>query len=217
MDRISFKEISNMDSLLQRNDYFSEQFLQNPLMQLIVSEHMNDRLKRHRLLDVIQTFSDYFQKVVMLRSVLCENQRFISIAQAHLSKEFELNMQLMQDRQHRPRVWDPILESGSTWFAWKMLALDNEEKILLVHLVLETSTSIFFQAAHRVMQAYSETEYFTVHAIANDEQDHIGVELLGNLSTDRYQDMIELQQQGWRILNMVCERMADIILGVDTL
>lgn len=215
MENTSFKEITNIDSLLQRNDYFSEQFLQNPLMQLIVSDHMNDRLKRHRLLDAIQTFSDYFQKVVMLRSAFCDNPLFFTVSQAHLSEEFEHNMQLMRDRQHRPRIWDPILESGSTWFAWKMLTLDNDEKTVLVHLVLETSGSIFFQAAHRVMQAFGETDYFAVHAVADDEHQHMGVTLLRDISNERFQSMIDLQQQGWRILNMVCERMANIVLEID--
>jgi len=114
----------------------------------------------------------------MLRSVFCENSRFLATAQKHLDEEFGHNLSLNTDRNHRPPVWDAILEATASWFTWKMFTLDQEEKTVLIHLVLETSANIFLQEAHKVMRQYGETNYFKLHAEADEKHEKMGRELL---------------------------------------
>ncbi len=129
--------------LLEKNKEFVKNYEQNALMVLVKSQQMSDPRKRSMLLDCIQVFSNYFQKTVMLRRVLTENKLFLHIAQTHLMEEFGHDISLMKDRNNNPPKWDPILESCSCWFSWKMFTLDNAEKTLLVHLVLEASAHLF--------------------------------------------------------------------------
>ncbi|WP_248800351.1 iron-containing redox enzyme family protein [Pseudomonas sp. MWU13-2105] len=169
---------------------------------------MDDKENRERLLDAVQVFSDYFQKTIMLRSVFCENRHFLSVVQAHLNEEFGHNFKLMKDRKYRVPVWHPILEATAAWFAWKMFTLDNEEKTVLIHLVLEASANIFFSAAHEVMRRYGETDYFEVHAQVDAQHEQMGIDLLDNLSAKKYVNLMTVQQQGWEMLNAACDQIA---------
>lgn len=202
----------NLKMLLEKNKEFVKSYEKNELMVLIKSHQMTDPSKRVMLLDCIQVFSNYFQKTVMLRSVLTENKLFLDIAQIHLVEEFGHDISLMNDRQHSPPKWDAILESCSCWFSWKMFTLDNAEKTLLVHLVLEASANLFFKEAHRVMEQFGETDYFKVHSEIDEHHETMGLDLLEGLREIDYQHLMVIQQQGWDVLNAVCHRIAELTI-----
>ena len=116
----------------------------------------------------------------------------------------------MNDRKDRPPKWDPILEACSCWFSWKMLTLDNSEKTVLVHLVLEASAHLFFIEAHKIMAKYTETDYFKIHAEVDEDHENMGINLLEGLREIDYKNLVEIQQQGWDVLNSVCDRIAEL-------
>lgn len=201
----------NIDALFRRNNEFAEHYrINNLLMQLIKSYEMSKKDIRERLLDCIQVFSDYFQKAVMLRYIFCDNTRFLATTIEHLQEEFSHNLSLNIDRNYRAPAWDPILEATAAWFSWKMFTFDQEEKIVLIHLVLETSASIFFHEAHKVMHAYGETSYFKIHSEVDEKHEQMGRDLLTNLSNEKYQRLLEVQAQGWDMLNTICNRIAKL-------
>lgn len=200
-----------LDQVLKENREFCQNFkTSSKLMQLIQSNAMSEKQHRARLLDCIQVFSDYFQKTVMLRSVFCENAQYYPVVQEHLVEEFGHNTDLAKDRHYRNPVWDPILEATSAWFAWNMLAMDNDEKTVVVHLVLESSANVFFAAADKVMQSFGETKYFHIHADLDEGHEQMGIDLIRDLTPARYLRLIEVQRQAWDILNAACNRMAEL-------
>lgn len=199
---------TTLDNLLKKNKIFVSEYTNNKLMKLIKSEAMKEKKMRERLLDCIQVFSDYFQKVVMLRYVFCNNSKFLKVVQLHLAEEYGHNISLKQDRKDRPSIWDPILESTSCWFAWKIFTLDEEEKTVLVHLVLEASAQLFFTQAHQVMEKYQETEYFKIHFDLDKEHEQMGLNLLKELSKEKYHQLQTILGQGWSILNTACNQIA---------
>lgn len=200
--------LSPFDALLERNASYIENYRNSHLMQLINSELMTSKANRDNLLDKVQVFSDYFQKVIMLRSVFCEDLRYLIVANEHLREEFGHNLSLAIDRKHRATVWDPVLDAGSSWFCWKILTLDNDERTVLIHLVLEASANIFFHAAHQVMSKFSETNYFEIHSNTDAKHEDMGKELLKNATNDRLERLLLIQKQGWDILNIVCDQIA---------
>lgn len=200
---------ASLQQLLDINQRYCDDYRNNSqLMRLIKSESMTDKSQRAKLLDCIQVFSNYFQKTVMLRSVFCENRRYLPVVDDHLKDEFGHNTDLSRDRQHRDPVWDPILEATSAWFAWNMLVMDNDEKVISVHLVLESSANIFFTEANQVMKAYGETDYFAIHSEVDSDHEQMGINLLQSLPACRYQRLMEVQAQCWDMLNTACNRMA---------
>lgn len=212
MDSDHNKHLSiNIELLFSKNNLLDNQFKGNSLIQFIQSEEVNNKLYRERLLDCIQVFSDYFQKVIMLRYVFCNNPKFLPLSTEHLQEEFGHNSSLLKDRNNRPPIWDPILDATASWFAWKMFTLDNEEKIVLVHLVLETSANTFFQLADKAMTKYGETTYFKTHAQADEQHGKMGQNLINNLSQERLERLLLIQQQGWDVLNTTCDRITSLI------
>ncbi len=203
----------NLDYLLAKNKEFTTRFAKNSLMTLIQSTQIEDAKTRMQLLDCIQVFSNYFQKTVMLRSVLNDNHSFEKITHQHLAEEFGHDISLMHDRKERPPKWDPILDACSCWFSWKMFTLDSAEKTVLVHLVLEASAHLFFIEAHKVMAQYSETDYFKIHATVDENHENMGLDLLEGLRETDYQHLVEIQQQGWDVLNSVCSRIAELSIS----
>lgn len=179
-------------------------------MALIVSDAMKDKDNRERLLDSIQVLSNYFQKFVMLRHVFCEDKHFHAVSQDHLVEEFGHNLSLQKDRNDRPVVWDPILEGTASWFAWKMMSLDNDEKTVLVHFVLESSANVFFPKANQMMSKYSETNYFQIHSEADEHHEKMGVELLNNVTPQKLERLLLVQKQGWDVMNTICSRIAEL-------
>lgn len=201
-------EYTNLEAILKKNILFSKDYQNNALMLLIKSSQMANKKTRDKLLDCIQVFSDFFQKTVMLRYIFCDNKRFLPTTIEHLCEEFAHNFSLSKDRNNKPAPWDPILEATAAWFSWKMFTLDQEEKTVLLHLVLEASANIFFQEAHKVMTAYAETDYFKVHSECDAKHEKMGIKLLENLTNEKYQRLLEVQFKGWDMLNVVCNRIA---------
>ena len=69
----------NLNVLLENNKVLIKEYESNLLIQLLKSNLIQEKQVRERLLDCIQVFSDYFQKVVMLRYIFRDNSRFSSV------------------------------------------------------------------------------------------------------------------------------------------
>lgn len=199
----------SFEALLASNEQFVSTYKSTSLMKLITSEDMAKKECRARMLSLIQTLSNYFQKMVLLRSALSDDLRFSAAALDHLKDEFCHHEQLSAERDHEPPTWDPVLEATCSWFTWKMLTSSDEEKVVLVHLILEASGSVFFQAAHEVLQQYG-IRFFEIHSEADEEHEKMGRDLLLDLSPKHYQRLLEIQDQGWQMMITACDRIADL-------
>lgn len=211
--KIAEQQTLSLETLLNKNTMLANEYRQrSQLMTLIRSDYMHQKQYREKLLDAIQVFSNYFQKVVALRNTFCEEPEFLKITEEHLQEEFGHHLVLLKDRAFKPPVWDAILEATSSWFSWKMLMSDNEDKVVLVHLVLETSANIFFQEAQPIMEIYKETSYFETHAEIDASHEDMGKELLDGLSEKKYLRLFEIQRQGWDMMNAASNRMAELAM-----
>lgn len=213
MQLVVAEESLVLKKILEKNKVFISDYKKSKLLSLINSKHMGNKDAREKLLDCIQVFSNHFQKVVMLRQIFCEDKNYLAVSTQHLMEEFGHNLLLEKDRNSRPLLWDPILEASASWFTWKMMTLDNDEKTLLIHLVLESSACVFFQIAHQIMTQYSETNYFATHAEADEEHERMATDILSNIPPSKIERLLLVQEQGWGMLNTVCDRIAGIVSG----
>ncbi|MEH2079522.1 MAG: hypothetical protein V7K89_05765 [Nostoc sp.] len=198
--------------LLQRNKQFSEDHKQNPMFALVTSGRLADKRLRNRFFDCVQVWSNFFQKILFARSAFTEEREFALLFNKHLDEEYGHNNNLAAERGDALKVvWDPILEATSNWFAWKMLTLDSTEKTVLVHLVLEVGSSVFSKVANLNISSFEQTKYFAVHDEADDEHQVMGLELLTNLEQRSYDRLIQIQQEGWDMLNVMCARIAELV------
>jgi len=202
-----------LDRLLALNARLMAEYVRNPLFAFIEGEHVDDRAKRARLLDAIQVWSNFYQKMVLLRCGLADNPEFVPLAEDHLAEEFQHNKRLAGDRgAELARLWDPVLEAGSAWFTWKMLTLDDAAKTALIHLVLEGGSKVFHTRAHPVMARFGETEHFGIHDEADEDHFTMGLKAVEGLTEHQYTHLQVVVTEGWDMLNLICARMADLAL-----
>jgi hypothetical protein len=197
--------------ILKKQDFYIKKFKQSDLVKLVKSNVMQSKKKRFMLLDALQPFSDFFQKTVMLRYVFTENLFFLSDSEQHLCEEFGHNISLAKDRKNKEIIFDPILESAAAWFAWETFTLDNLEKMILVHWILEASAHVFFQAAHAATKNYDETDYFKTHAVLDEEHQNIPLFFFENLREHEFQSIMKILDRGWAILMVATNQVAAIV------
>lgn len=198
--------------LLKKNRVYVKAFKKSSFIKLFASKAIDKKQVRQQMMDALQVLSDYFQKMVMLRHVLCDDAKFLPVTLDHLQEEFGHNLSLSEERCHRPVTWDPVLDAAAAWFSWKMFTADNDEKTLLMHLVLETSANIFFHTAYPVMSRYRKTHYFAIHSEADEKHEMMGQALLKDLPRTKLERMLQVQQQGWDMLNTICNRIIQLAL-----
>jgi pyrroloquinoline quinone (PQQ) biosynthesis protein C len=93
-----------------------------------------------------------------------------------------------------------------------MFNTSDEEKVVLIHLILETSANVFFNMIYPIMSQFGEHYYFKKHSEADVKHEKMANDLLINLSPAQYQRLIEIQSQGWAIMFAALDRIAELAI-----
>jgi hypothetical protein len=204
-----------LQALLARNEEFLARFETNPLFELVRSSLFDREEIKSRFLDCFQVWSDKYQKMVLARAVFCDDRRFLKLTYQHLAEEFGHNSDLATMRNGRPAVWDPILEGASTWFIAKLMTLSEQEKIVLVHTVVEASATTFYKYVRPALQAKKDP-HFAHHDVVDHDHQNMGLDQLQDLSAADYARLGEIQAEGWAMLETVMSRVAELTREVVT-
>lgn len=175
-----------------------------------------DPIKRRRLLDCLQVWSNQFQRIVLSRAAYTDNRLFRSLAAAHLDEEFNHHKLLAGDRLDAGNVWDPVLESTSEWFVSKMLSMDNPEKIVLVHLVLEGAAAVFYAVWSPIMREGERhsSAHWNAHAgeiVLDDQHVQMGLDLLNALPLRDFSRLESTLKIGWEMMYTMFDRIVHLI------
>jgi quercetin dioxygenase-like cupin family protein len=194
-------------TLLSRNEAMARDFIEHdPIRQWLDSEQRHDPRHRKQFFDAVQVFSRHFQRLLFTRSATTEDARYVELFREHMHEEYNHDKQLMEE-VGRSDVWDPILEAVSNWFTWKMLTLDNAEKVVLVTLVMELSSDLVSRHALTTLPGY---RYFDVHADADEGHKELGLPLLRHLEPDTYERLFRVQQEGWDMMRLLLSRVIEL-------
>ncbi len=195
----------SLATLLARNHDFVDRHTATPLFDLLRSGRLTEPELRRRFLDVVQTWSTYFQRALYARSAFTDDQPYATLFRDHLDEEFGHDRVLAGGDDGAARVWDPVLHAAASWFATQMLSVDDADKTVLVHLVLEAGAEAIADVGSDALEG--ATEYFELHRndAAHRRQ---GEELLVGLDTRSYSRLLETQQRGWDMLDLLCTRIA---------
>jgi quercetin dioxygenase-like cupin family protein len=201
-----------LDALFANNQRLLEHFSKHRLFSLVASGEFDDDKKRERFFDCFQVWSDHFQQMVLARAAMSTDRRFGAIARGHLTDELGHNDVLSSSRPGSRHLWDPVLESLCSWFPWKMMTSSDEERLVLVHLVVEASATVFYQQTARLFQTSKAQRHFDLHGHTVDNRHvELGADLLRSLPIADPARLIEIQQRGWDTLGAVFGRIADLM------
>jgi hypothetical protein len=89
----------------------------------------------------------------------------------------------------------------------------DEERLVLVHLVVEASATVFYQQTARLFATSKAEAHFDLHGRTTDNRHvELGADLLRKIPIADHGRLIEIQQRGWDTLGAVFGRIADLLL-----
>jgi len=190
----------------------SEQYKLNPLIGLIhADEILTNSSLQDSLLDVLQVWSNHFQKLIRIRAASAKNPDFSALADQHMQDEFNHNLFLLEMRGHRPvHLWDAELEGAAAWFAEWMAKGSDVEATILMHMVIEEAGDIFFKT---IAPVFPDSQHFKVHSVADEGHAEIGLQILKKQSREHITHMTTTLNKGWAVMNLLCARMAELAIA----
>jgi hypothetical protein len=175
-------------------------------MKLLDSDSIKQKETQERLLEALNFWSDWFQRILAARVAIEEPKIFQEAAEEHFAEEIGHNKSLLNLRKNMPvLMWDPLLDASASWFYHKILTGTPEEKAILMHCVLESASYIFHTKAK---ETFSDMPHFALHSDLDTGHAQMGFDLLKAVpDLDDHKLAITLDH-GWRMFEHLCTRMA---------
>ncbi|KWI26317.1 cupin domain-containing protein [Burkholderia stagnalis] len=214
--RVNFIESdSHFGDLEQLNASLLARHSCNVLFRLLASDQLQEDCgKRKRFIGALYVWAVSFQRMIHARQALCSEPTLRPIYLAHLREE--LGHDDLLKSQHGPfdDLYDPILEAASQWFVNMMLHGTEAEKIVVVHMVVESSGCLFGQASRAIFCSRHDEDqsYFGIHADADDAHQYIGRSYLKRLPLASFPGLMDVCRRAWDQMDLIHERIALIAL-----
>jgi len=194
--------------LLKDQHHYETLYKRSPLLKLVTSPAIQDPAVQERLLEALNHWGDWFQRILFVRAAQGHKSSFQDIAEEHLREEVGHNKNLLAARGNKPvQLWDPVLEGCAAWFYEQMVCASYAERTVLVHFVLEGSGDIFHNAAAKV---FSDSDHFKHHSEVEEDHFEMGCQLLRESSPATLKALRQTLRRGWKMMTILCNRMAYI-------
>ena len=195
-----------IDQLILDNEKYKERFKKNKLFKI----KLNSDTQKDKFLDYFQIWSNEFQKMVLARVVFSEQKEFTKLAWEHLMGEFGHNVELSKDRENASEVYDPIFDALSSWFMLKMMTLGDKERAVLVHMVIESCATIFYEKLGSIFLNYQKVgKHFKTHTHLDHEHEQMGIDLLKQQNVND-PTLLAIQKKSWDMVEALFTRLAEI-------
>jgi mannose-6-phosphate isomerase-like protein (cupin superfamily) len=186
-----------------------------PFFALLRDGALSEPARRERFFACLQVISDAFQTVLSTRQATCRDARFLESFRNHFLEELGHNDLLSQRDGRTKTETDPVLTATATWFCRQMLVLDNLDKAVLVHLVLETAGADFHVLAREAFSGGSTDTYFSAHSELDTAHKEVPRELLEGHDPETYRRLYALLEDGWDMFDAMGARIAAIVKRKD--
>lgn len=186
-------------------------FRTSALMRLLDNPRLGESAVKARLMAGLQVWANHFQTLLHLRMALGRDPAHLAVAADHQREELGHHDNLRRQRGTAATdIWDPVMEAAAHWFVARFHAASDLERTMIMHLVIESSAEIFFLKSAYI---FTDMPHFSGHA--EDDGGHIamGLGLLSVASDDELIVLREVHAQGWRMISLLCDRMAAVALA----
>lgn len=205
-------DVNTMDALLHCNEDYYRQFISRPFFKVIENGLLNqDEKKKKLFFDYMQIFADYFQEMLQMRQATCKDEKFYAVFLKHFLEELGHN-ELFQQSNTRKKLWDPILVAVSTWFVHQMQVLDNIEKAVVMHLVLEKGGDFYHSLGDKILSQHIQSNYYQIHAKVDEDHTAMVLELLPGYSASTYQRLNQILKESWSMLYTMVDRVHELVM-----
>ncbi|MCX4084055.1 hypothetical protein N7281_04180 [Rickettsia hoogstraalii] len=194
-----------IDRLISDNEQYKEQFRKNKLFEI----KLDSTLQKNKFLKHFRIWSDEFQKMVLARVVFSETKEFKQLAWEHFTDEFGHNIELSQNLENNEEATDSIFEALGSWFTLKMMTLGDSERAVLVHLVIESCATIFYEKLGSRFLNHKSAKHFKTHMHLDPEHEQMGIDLLKQININD-SSLLTIQKKGWDMIDALFTRLAEI-------
>ncbi|AAU04046.1 hypothetical protein [Rickettsia typhi] len=199
-----------IDLLILDNEKYKKHFRKNKLFKV----KFDSTLRKNKFLKHFRIWSDEFQKMVLARVVFSETKEFKQLAWEHLTDEFGHNIELSQNLENDKETTDSIFEALGSWFTLKMMTLGDSERAVLVHLVIESCATIFYEKLGSIFCNHKTSQHFKTHMQLDPEHEQMGIDLLKQININDISLLI-IQKKGWDMIDALFTRLAEITTVPD--
>ncbi|MFI6604517.1 cupin domain-containing protein [Nonomuraea sp. NPDC050536] len=212
--RVRFTEqvsasLAELDSL---NEARLTRFSGHRLFEFFDSGRMHaEPLLRKRFLAALYAWSVYFQRMLYARQAVCSDPRLQEIYADHLREEFGHDRLLRERHNVVSGSYDAILEAAGSWFVMQMHGACEAAKIVIVHLVVESSCHVFGEKTKAAFMDGGAASYFDLHAEVDQDHRDIGRDYLHRLSPSQFPQLMRVCEEAWDQLELVFDRMAALV------
>lgn len=202
---VNAEQVYDFNSLKKYNQKKMDEFSKIRFFSAMENGTYDNPLNRQMFMNCLQYWSNIFQDIVLLRKVTSKNKMFTKIADEHLEEEIGHN-KLLLGREGAQDISDPILHATSQWWPYQMLIMDNIEKSVLVHMVLEASGTEFHRHANKVFKSEVQSNYFDLHEECDEGHSELADHLLMGHPPEMYANLACVLDEGWEMLSALFER-----------
>ena len=194
------------------NHQRQRQYAGSRLCRLLADQTTSPETKR-AVLTYVQPWSNAFQRMINTRVEHETDPALRELAIQHRSEELGHDQILARSRGSDDTVWDPVIETGASWFVHRFRTLPSVSRAVLAHLALEASSLTFSQVA---VQAYPDDAYFELHNEADSEHLEMGYQVLRERTDWNEREIITLLADAWEVMTTVSDHIADRALADTT-
>lgn len=196
----------DVERVVRFNEDRQREYGESALIQLLTDEDTTPETKK-AVLTYLQPWSNAFQRMISARVTFESDPDLYQLALEHQEEEIGHDKILRRSRADDQRVvWDPVIESGASWFVDQFAVQPGVQRAALAHLALEAGSLVFSQAGTK---AFPNDEYFDLHDEADVEHLEMGYEVLRERGDWTADAVIEVLDRGWQVIGVVSDRIAE--------
>jgi hypothetical protein len=202
--------------LLALNEQMLERHKRLRVFRFFTDGTLEDAAKRDVFLACLQALARHFQETIFMRQAHCATEPYRSLFMRHFREEVGHDDVLRADRGRSDEMWDPIIEAVGAWFSSRMSVLDNIEKAVIVHLVLESSGAYMGSLSRKMMPRFGSANYFALHDELDDSHVTLALAPLRQQSPETLTRLRTVIEQAWRMIDTWADRVASLVLGTTS-
>ncbi|GLY96640.1 hypothetical protein [Actinoplanes sp. NBRC 103695] len=196
----------DVERVARFNEERQREYGESALIRLLTDESTRPETKK-AVLTYLQPWSNAFQRMISARVTFESDPALYQLALEHQEEEIGHDKILRRSRADDQRVvWDPVIESGASWFVDQFAIQPGVRKAALAHLALEAGSLVFSQAGAK---AFPDDEYFDLHDEADVGHLEMGYELLRERDDWTADEVTEVLDRGWQVIGVVSDRIAE--------
>lgn len=158
------------------------------------------------------SWSDAFQKALLLRSAVASVDPFRGIFRRHLTEEYEHDLELRVALPPDAEVighTDSVLLGVISWIQWKMLECDDFGRWLIFFAAIEPSAEAFYSQLQDVDFGRAQS-HFSTHLAADHSHAMFGLKEIEAAGVQPAAYHFALVDEAWIMIGALFDRLAHL-------